>query len=207
MIVKWALELDYTQGNSTHILSLSKLMKLNTKVNGGFYVNNTKTAKRLVRTAIIAALYAAVTIALAPISYGPVQFRVSEIMVLLAFFDPFYIGGLTLGCFIANILGPNGVADVIFGTLATFISVYAISLTGKFVKNNKASIIIASLWPTIFNGVIIGLMLNYLYQLPLILSIGEVGIGEFVVVTIVGVPVIKLIQNKYDKLLIIKTMF
>lgn len=207
MIVKWALELDYTQGNSTHILSLSKLMKLNTKVNGGFYVNNTKTAKRLVRTAIIAALYAAVTIALAPISYGPVQFRVSEIMVLLAFFDPFYIGGLTLGCFIANILGPNGVADVIFGTLATFISVYAISLTGKFVKNNKASIIIASLWPTIFNGVIIGLMLNYLYQLPLILSIGEVAIGEFVVVTIVGVPVIKLIQNKYDKLLIIKTMF
>ena len=207
MIVKWALELDYTQGNSTHILSLSKLMKLNTKVNGGFYVNNTKTAKRLVRTAIIAALYAAVTIALAPISYGPVQFRVSEIMVLLAFFDPFYIGGLTLGCFIANILGPNGVADIIFGTLATFISVYAISLTGKFLKNNKASLIIASLWPTIFNGVIIGLMLNYLYQLPLILSIGEVAIGEFVVVTIVGVPVIKLIQNKYDKLLIIKTMF
>jgi len=170
-------------------------------------VNNTKTVKRLVRTAIIAALYAAITLALAPISYGPVQFRMSEIMVLLAFFDPFYIGGLTLGCFIANILGPNGVPDVIFGTLATFISVYAISLTGKFVKNNKASIIIASLWPTIFNGVIVGWMLNYLYQLPLILSIGEVAIGEFVVVTIVGVPVIKLIQNKYDKLLIIKTMF
>lgn len=168
-------------------------------------MNNTKTVKRLVRTAIIAALYAFVTFALAPISYGTVQFRVSEIMVLLAFFDPFYIGALTLGCFIANILGPNGVADVIFGTLATFISVYAISLTRKFVKNNKVSLIIASLWPTIFNGAIIGWMLNYLYQIPLVLSIGEVAIGEFVVVTIVGVPVIKLIQNKYDKLLIAKT--
>jgi uncharacterized membrane protein len=169
-------------------------------------VNNNKAVNRLVRTAIVAALYAVLTFALAPISYGNVQFRVSEIMVLLAFFDPFYIGGLTLGCFIANILGPNGVADIILGTLATFISVYTISVTGKFVKNNKASLIIASLWPTIFNGIIIGWMLNYLYQLPLLLSISEVAIGEFVVVTIIGVPVIKFIENKYGKLLISKSI-
>ena len=77
------------------------------------------TTKRLVRTAIIAALYAVITLVLAPISYGNIQFRVSEIMVLLAFFDPFYIGGLTLGCFIANMLGPNGLPDMIFGTFAT----------------------------------------------------------------------------------------
>ena len=163
-------------------------------------MNNNKTVQRVVKTAVIAALYAAITIALAPISYGPIQFRVSEIMVLLAFFDPFYIVGLTIGCFIANILWPNGLMDIIFGTLATFISVYAISITEKFVKNSRASLVIASLWPTIFNGMIIGWMLNYLYQLPLLLSIGEVAIGEFVVVTIVGVPVIKLIQNKYEKL-------
>lgn len=167
-------------------------------------MNKNNTVKRLVRTSIIAALYAVITFALAPISYGPVQFRLSEIMVLLAFFDPFYIGGLTLGCFISNILGPNGVVDVIFGTLATFISVCAISFTGKLVKNNKISLIIASLWPTIFNGLIIGWMLSYLCQLPLILSIGEVAIGEFVVVTIIGVPVIRLIKNKYENLLVVK---
>lgn len=161
-------------------------------------MNNNNTVKRLVKTAIIAALYAVITLVLAPISYGPIQFRVSEIMVLLAFFDPFYIVGLTLGCFIANILGPNGLADIIFGTLATFISVYAVSITKKFVKNKKTSLIIASLWPTIFNGVIIGWMLNYIYQFPLVLSIGEVAIGEFVVVTIVGVPIVRLLQNKYS---------
>ncbi|AVK49797.1 MULTISPECIES: QueT transporter family protein [Clostridium] len=160
-------------------------------------MNNNNTVKRLVKTAIIAALYAVITLVLAPISYGPIQFRVSEIMVLLAFFDPFYIVGLTLGCFIANILGPNGLADIIFGTVATFISVYAVSITKKFVKNKKTSLIIASLWPTIFNGVIIGWMLNYIYQFPLVLSIGEVAIGEFVVVTIVGVPIVRLLQNKY----------
>ena len=136
--------------------------------------NELKT-KRLVRTAVIAALYALLTVALAPISYGSFQFRVSEILVLLAYFDPFYVGGLTLGCFIANLLGPNGTMDVIFGTLATFISVGAISLTAKYIKN-KASLFIASLWPTIFNGLIIGWMLNITVGAPLWITIGEVAL-------------------------------
>ena len=161
--------------------------------------NELKT-KRLVRTAVIAALYALLTVALAPISYGSFQFRVSEILVLLAYFDPFYVGGLTLGCFIANLLGPNGTMDVIFGTLATFISVGAISLTAKYIKN-KASLFIASLWPTIFNGLIIGWMLNITVGAPLWITIGEVALGEFVVITIVGIPVFKMIQNRYTKLL------
>lgn len=165
--------------------------------------NELKT-KRLVRTAVIAALYALLTVALAPISYGSFQFRVSEILVLLAYFDLFYVGGLTLGCFIANLLGPNGTMDVIFGTLATFISVGAISLTAKYIKN-KASLFIASLWPTIFNGLIIGWMLNITVGAPLWITIGEVALGEFVVITIVGIPVFKMIQNRYTKLL--KTEF
>ncbi|MBS5987817.1 QueT transporter family protein [Clostridium paraputrificum] len=165
--------------------------------------NELKT-KRIVRTAVIAALYALLTVALAPISYGNFQFRVSEILVLLAYFDPFYIGGLTLGCFIANLLGPNGAMDVIFGTLATFISVGAISLTAKYIKN-KASLFIASLWPTIFNGIIIGWMLNVTVGAPLWITMGEVALGEFVVITIVGLPVFKVIQNRYTRLL--KTEF
>ena len=133
--------------------------------------------KRLTRTAIIAAIYAVVTVAIAPLSYMGVQFRISEILVLLAIFDPLYIGGLTLGCLIANLLGPNGPMDVLFGTLATLISVYAIYLTGKIIKNYKVKLLIASLWPTIFNGLIVGWMLNKLHGLPLILSIGQVALG------------------------------
>lgn len=159
------------------------------------------TTKRIVRTAVIAALYTVLTLVLAPISYGSIQFRISEIMVLLAFFDPFYIAGLTLGCFVANILGPNGMVDAVFGTIATFISVYGISIIRKYIKNERSALIIASLLPTIFNGLIIGWELNYLYQLPLFLSILQVAAGEFAVVTIVGVPVIELIKNKYGKLL------
>ncbi|NFN25754.1 QueT transporter family protein [Clostridium botulinum] len=167
-------------------------------------MKSNKTTKRLVRTALIAAIYAALTLALAPISYGNIQFRISEMMVLLAFVDPFYIGGLTLGCFIANMLGPNGMLDIFLGTLATLISVTAISLTAKYIKNNKKALFIASLWPTIFNALIIGWMLNYLFKIPLILSMGEIAVGEFVVVTLVGLPIFTLVQHKYKKIILVE---
>ena len=160
--------------------------------------------KRLTRTAIIAAIYAVVTVAIAPLSYMGVQFRISEILVLLALFDPLYIGGLTLGCLIANLLGPNGPMDVLLGTLATFISVYAIYLTGKIVKNYKAKLIIASIWPTIFNGLIIGWMLNMLYGLPLILSMGQVALGELVVITCIGVPLFLLTGSRFKNAMTFK---
>lgn len=154
--------------------------------------------KRLVISGLIAAIYAATTIMLAPISYGPVQFRLSEILVLLAFIDPLFIGGLTLGCFLANIFGGLGLMDIIFGTFATFISCFAIYQTRRFLKDSKISLLIASLWPTIFNGIIIGFVLNVTINVPLILTGLQVAVGEFVVVTIVGVPLISLIFKKYN---------
>ncbi|MBX9137456.1 MULTISPECIES: QueT transporter family protein [unclassified Clostridium] len=160
--------------------------------------------KRLTRTAIIAAIYAVVTVAIAPLSYMGVQFRISEILVLLAVFDPLYIGGLTLGCLIANLLGPNGPLDVILGTLATFISVYAIYLTGKIVKNYRAKLLIASIWPTLFNGLIIGWMLNMLYGFPLVLSMGQVALGELVVITCIGVPLFLLAGSRFKNAMTFK---
>lgn len=159
------------------------------------------TTQRLVRTAAVAAVYAVLTLALAPFSYGNLQFRVSEMMVLLAFFDPFYIGGLTLGCLVANMLGPNGPMDIIFGTLATFISVVAIYWTSKIFKSNKLGLFVASIWPTLFNAIIIGFMLHKLYALPLFLTMLEVAIGEFVVVSIIGIPVFLLIMKRYKHLI------
>lgn len=165
---------------------------------------NKSLTKRIVITAIIAAIYAVITISIAPFAYGNIQFRVSEVLVILAIFDPLYIGGLTLGCFIANILGPNGPMDAILGTLATFISVSFVYYTGKYIKNFKIQLIVASIWPTIFNGVIIGWMLNILYGLPLLLSIIQVSIGEFVVVSLIGVPMFLTLGSRFKKVIIIK---
>jgi uncharacterized membrane protein len=140
-------------------------------------------SKRLAQIGIIAAVYAVLTLFLAPISYGNIQFRLSEVLTLLEFFNPAFIPGLTLGTFIANLMSPLGLIDIIFGTLATFISV--------FMMSKMKHLFIASLWPVAVNGVIIGLELNYLFQLPLWLTVFQVAFGEFVVVTLIGVMMYK----------------
>jgi hypothetical protein len=52
------------------------------------------SARNLTLAAVVAALYAAVTLLFAPISYGPVQFRVSEALTLLPVLFPQAIPGV-----------------------------------------------------------------------------------------------------------------
>jgi uncharacterized membrane protein len=138
---------------------------------------------KLSRIGIVAALYTVLTVFIAPLSYGPIQFRFSEILTLLAFIDPLYIPGLVLGCIISNFFSPLGIVDVIIGSFATYLSVYLIS--------KSKSLFIASLWPTIFNGIIIGLELYFLVNAPLWITTLQVAFGEFVVVTLIGYPLFK----------------
>lgn len=82
--------------------------------------------QRLVRSlclsAAIAAVYAVLTLTLPVPAYGPVQLRMAEALTVLAWFCPEAIAGLTLGCFLSNLLGSPYVLDWIFGTLATFLA-------------------------------------------------------------------------------------
>ncbi|AYD41425.1 QueT transporter family protein [Clostridium fermenticellae] len=152
--------------------------------------------KILVKIAITAALYAVATMAIAPLSYGAVQFRLSEIMTLLAFIDPIYIPGLVLGCALSNLYSPLGIVDVIVGTSATFLSVYLISKTKH--------LILASLWPTIMNSILVGAELFFVLHQPFFISSIYIAIGEFVVVTCIGCPLFKLIMKKNNLLKILK---
>ncbi|MBO3443133.1 QueT transporter family protein [Clostridium sp. CCUG 7971] len=158
-----------------------------------------ENTKKLTTLGLVAALYAVITLALSGISYGPIQFRMAEVMVLLPLLGKEYILALTIGCFLANVIGPYGVPDIIFGTLATFISTYLVYLTGKTMKDKKGHLLIASLWPTIVNAIIVGIMLNKFFGAPLILSMLQVGFGQFVVITIIGVPLFNMIEKKYGK--------
>ena len=79
------------------------------------------SVRRLVRCAVIAAGYVVVCLVPAPFSYGAVQVRVAEALCLLPVFGAEYIVGVTLGCFLANLLGST-VVDVVFGTLATLLA-------------------------------------------------------------------------------------
>ncbi|WP_343342563.1 QueT transporter family protein [Terrisporobacter petrolearius] len=157
----------------------------------------TNKNKQIAIVGLIAALYAVITLALGFISYGQIQFRISEILMFLPLFGKEYIIALTLGCFLANVVGPFGVPDIIFGTLATLISSILVYYTPKLIKNNKYTLFIASLWPTIINALIIGWELYKFFGVPFVLGFIQVGFGEFVVVTIVGLPVFKMVNNKY----------
>lgn len=134
--------------------------------------------------AAIAALYAALTLLFSAISYGPLQFRISEAFTLLPVLFPQAVPGLTLGCLIANLLGSATPWDVVFGTLATFL---AATLTRRWRKN----VWLAAAAPVVCNAVIVGLVLHFTFADALLFpTIGSVGLGEAVVVYAVGIPLI-----------------
>lgn len=144
--------------------------------------NGKISTKSIAVTGITAAVYMAATLAIAPLGFGPVQLRFSEVMVLLAFIDPGYVPGLILGCAFANCFSPMGIADVIIGTFATACTLYAITKT----KN----LFIATLWPTVF-CVFIGIELYVVIGSPLLLTTLTIMIGEFAVVSCIGYPLFK----------------
>ena len=86
-------------------------------------MQKTFTTRRMAAAAVLAAAYCAVSLALAPLSFGAVQMRVSEAFTLLPVFSPAAIWGVTLGCALSNALGSSmGLIDVVFGTSATLIA-------------------------------------------------------------------------------------
>ncbi|MCQ2795913.1 MAG: QueT transporter family protein [Bacilli bacterium] len=106
--------------------------------------------RRIVKNAIVLALYVVLTFASYPVSFGILQFRVSELLVLLCFFNRDYVIGITLGCLLSNLgsPGPMMVWDLLFGTLASLLSCLAVS----FSKHLG----IAMLFPILINPLLVG---------------------------------------------------
>lgn len=143
--------------------------------------------KRLAKLAAVAALYVALTYALAFMSYGNIQFRIAEALMLLCFYKKDYGISLTVGCFIANIFSPMMLMDMVFGTLATVLAVLLIYIS--------PNIYVASLAPVLTNAVIVGIELTIAYETPFWLNAVEVAVGEFVCVSIVGVVLFKVLEK------------
>ena len=136
------------------------------------------TTRSLCISAAIAALYAALTLLLAPISYGDWQCRVSEALTMLPLLMPQAVPGLFVGCILANLLGPSaGIFDIVFGSLATLIA----ALGTWYLRKNKW---LAAACPVVANGVIVGLVLSLSFHLPFLLTAIQVAAGEAIAVVI-----------------------
>ena len=160
---------------------------------------NQLSVARLVRCAVIAAVYVVLCLALAPFSYGAVQVRIAEALCLLPVFGAEYIVGVTLGCFLSNLLGST-VIDAVFGTLATLL---ACLVTYKLRNVRvKGLAIPASLPPVVFNMLIVGAFeITFFFSdtaptaALAAFNAVAVGIGEIISCTIVGVALVKLVES------------
>ena len=165
------------------------------------------SVRKLVFTAMVGAIYAALTVALAPISYGALQFRVSEVLCILPFFVPWTTWGLFVGCAIANLIGPYGVLDLVFGSLATLLAglcAAAIGMTGD--RRSWLRCIAACLMPVIWNGIIVagvitatataGSAWSIFVAIPVYaVTALQVAGGEAVVLFVLGLPLMRWLPN------------
>ena len=154
------------------------------------------TTRKIALAAIIGATYAALTIGLAPISYGAVQFRVSEVLCILPYFLPCTAWGLFAGCAAANLIG-GGILDIVFGSLATFVAALLTAHIGKR-KHTIANSLMGCLPPVLLNAVIVGAVVTAVFTVEgetinpfthwglYAATAASVGLGEAVVLYALG---------------------
>ncbi|MFD0942230.1 QueT transporter family protein [Savagea faecisuis] len=90
--------------------------------------------RTLVINAIIAGIYATVSIVILPLSFGALQFRIGEMLNHLIVFDKRYFFGIIVGVFIANLFSAFGLIDVVFGVLHTALALGLTTLAARFIK-------------------------------------------------------------------------
>ena len=151
------------------------------------------TTRDLTFAAILAAVYAALTVALPIPQYAGIQCRLSEALTVLPFFFPAATPGLVVGCFIANLFSPYSL-DMVFGTAATLLACLITQrMPGKW---------LAPLPPVLCNAVIVGAELAW-YQTGFTAAFWPayafnaftVGVGELLACYILGTLIIRVLPR------------
>jgi uncharacterized membrane protein len=144
----------------------------------------------IARGGIYAAAYAGLTLVpgLNSLAYGQVQFRVSEGLLPFATVDPAAVVGLTLGTAIANVAGPMGLVDVVFGALLTLLATLIMVRVGPRVPALAA--------PIVVNGLGVPVELAVVLHLPYWPSVLAVTAGEAVVMLTLGMIVLRLVRSR-----------
>lgn len=158
----------------------------------------------LTQGAVIAALYVVINysqeVLLPTTTTAAIQFRLAEALCILACLTPAAVGGLTLGCVIANFISIGVMPmDILFGSLATLFA----ALCMYALRNVKAFglPVPAALMPALFNGVIIGLEIEIFlveggfHFGSFLLTGGSVALGELGVLLIIGLPLYKFMER------------
>lgn len=80
------------------------------------------STRSIVYAGLTGAAYAVATLALAPVSFGPIQFRAAGMLVPLCLVNPAYGLGLAVGLALANLMSPFGAYDFVLMPVALYIA-------------------------------------------------------------------------------------
>lgn len=157
--------------------------------------------KNLAIGGIVAALYVAVTLIVAPFGFTHIQFRISEMFNHLVVFNKKFFFAIVLGVFIANLFSPLGVYDLVFGVAQSIIALSITIFSARFIKGILNRMIFNTAVFT-FTMFIIAFELNLALELPFLFTWLTVAAGELVVMA-VGIPVMLALNKrlKFEKLL------
>ena len=152
--------------------------------------------------AVVGAAYAALTVLLSPISFGPIQLRLSEVLCILPFFIPGTAWGLFIGCALANLVTGN-IFDVIFGSLATLIAGLITARCGRYGDTSRTRFAACSA-PVIVNALIVGAVITGAYNgfHPLknigvyALNVLQIALSEAAVMYIAGLAFMRWLPEK-----------
>ena len=138
---------------------------------------NKERNQKLARNSILAALYVVMTL-LNPLGWGPWQFRISEILLVIPFIKKEYTSGAIIGVAIANVFSPLGIIDIFTGVAVTSLAY----ILGIWIKNNYINAISFS----IISAILVGLELNMVFQAPLLFTMITILLPQLVI-TFTGV--------------------
>lgn len=152
-------------------------------------------------SALCGAAYAVLTMLLAPISYGAIQFRLSEALCVLPWFVPGTAWGLFLGCLAANFMTGN-IFDVIFGSLATLLAGLCTARLGRG-KRSPMRELAGAMMPVLFNSLVIGGVITQAYNgLGIFshpglfaLNCAQIALGEAGVMLLLGLPLMRILPG------------
>lgn len=140
--------------------------------------------KRVARTAVLAAVYALLTVMppLNAMGYGPVQVRVAEALTVLPFVFPWAVWGVYLGCIASNLASPFLAWDVTLGAAAT--------LAAGLLTRRMPKSYLAPLPPVVINALVVSLYVSRLSQMPYWPVAGYIALGEAVACYGLGYPLL-----------------
>ena len=143
----------------------------------------------LTKIGIVAGLYVALSVLLAPASFGALQFRISESFNHLAIMNKRYIWAVTLGCALANMFSPLGIIDIIVGSSSTLVMLGISYFVTKKIESVKKRMVINTLICSTIGMVPIALELMFIFHLPLVMTFLGLVASEVISMAVGGIVI------------------